>query len=180
MVATAVLVVLARLVDVVPPAMVVDVVQAGMGDTIWLSPGSPTAPGPGRSPAPSTVGLKVGGMQKTLTSVEAWVAPSSMHTPAGDPLEVMVRAGPCPNAPEFRWRHFVLGATVHWLSLVQGTAGGPWKLGENCCPQNPQKTNGCAERSAAVMLCVAVESANGIGRLPMNAAEVGGQSWLVG
>ena len=93
-VATAVLVVLAKLVDVVPPAMVVDVVQAGMGDTIWLSPGSPTAPGPGRSPAPSTVGLKVGGMQKTLTSVEAWVAPSSMHTPAGDPLEVMVRAGP--------------------------------------------------------------------------------------
>ena len=89
-----VVVVLAKLVDVVPPAMVVDVVQAGMGDTIWLSPGSPTAPGPGRSAAPSTVALKVGGMQKTLTSVEAWVAPSSMHTPAGDPLEVMVRAGP--------------------------------------------------------------------------------------
>ena len=32
----------------------------------------------------------------------------------------------------------------------------------------------------AVFVCVPVESANPIGRLPMNAAEAGGQSWLVG
>ena len=103
-VATAVLVVLARLVDVVPPAMVVDVVQAGMGDTIWLSPGSPTAPGPGRSPAPSTVGLKVGGMQKTLTSVEECAAPSIM-IPAGTPVSEMLVAVPWWNAPWSRCSH---------------------------------------------------------------------------
>src|SRR5947208_10269932 len=57
----AVLVVGARVVAVAVPAIVVDVVQLGMGAMIWLSPGSPTAPGPGRSAAPSTVALKVGG-----------------------------------------------------------------------------------------------------------------------
>jgi len=105
-VATAVLVVLlAKLVEVVvpppilvevvvPPPMVVDVVQPAMGARSWLPPGRATAPGPGRSPALSTVPLPDAGMQKTLTSVAACVAPSPMHTPAGEPFSVIVRAGP--------------------------------------------------------------------------------------
>ena len=90
-----VLVVPARLVEVVvAPTMVVDVVQPAMGATSWLPPGRATAPGPGRSPALSTVLLPDAGMQKTLTSVAACVAPSPMHTPAGEPFSVIVRAGP--------------------------------------------------------------------------------------
>src|SRR5262252_3458360 len=103
-----------------------------------------------------------------------------MQAPAGEPLSVMVRAGPCPKAPGFRCRHFVFGAVVHWASDVQGTAGGPWKLGANCWPQNPQKTNGCALRSWEVLLCDPVVRLKGIGSVPMKAAVAGGQSWLVG
>ena len=57
---------------------------------------------------------------------------------------------------------------------------GPWKVGANCWPQNPQKTNGCALRSWEVLLCDPVERLNGIGRAPMLAVAAGGQSWLVG
>src|SRR5690349_7443540 len=66
-------------------------------------PDSDTAPGPGRSPAASTVGLKVGGMQKMLTSVEVCAAPSA-RLPAGAPVSVIVRAPPPPgpNPPGFR------------------------------------------------------------------------------
>src|SRR5262249_61990575 len=71
-------------------------------------------------------------------------------------------------------------AFVHWASAVHGTAGGPWKLGENCWPQNPQKTNGCALRSAEVFVCVPVVRLNGIGRVPTKAGDAGGQSWLGG
>ena len=124
--------------------------------------------------------LNAGGMQKVLTRVEVWAAPSPRHTPAGVPTSVIVRAGPWPNAPEVRCRHFVNGAMVHCASAVQGTAGGPWKEGLNCWPQNPQNTKGCAERSVEVSDCDPVVRAKGIGRLPMNAAVAGGQSWLVG
>src|SRR5207248_8078742 len=69
----------------------------------WAVPGSETAPGPGRSPAASTVALKVGRMQKMLTSVEACPAPS-LRLPAGAPVSVIVRAPPPagPKAPGFR------------------------------------------------------------------------------
>src|SRR5438132_13581685 len=69
----------------------------------WAVPGSETAPGPGRSPAASTVALKVGWMQKMLTNVEAWPAPS-LRVPAGAPVSVIVRAPPPagPKAPELR------------------------------------------------------------------------------
>src|SRR6185369_3154917 len=56
-------------------------------------PDSVTAPGPGRSPAASTVALKVGWMQKMLASVELCAAPSVM-SPAGEPVSVMVFAPP--------------------------------------------------------------------------------------
>ena len=38
---------------------------------------------------------------------------------------------------------------MHSLSAAQGCAGGPWKVGANAWPQNPQKTNPWADRSAA-------------------------------
>src|SRR5207244_10778455 len=135
---------------------------------------------PGRSAAASTGALNAGGRQKVLTRVEVWAAPSPRHTPAGVPTSVIVRAGPWPNAPEVRCRHFVNGEVVHCASAVQGLAGGPWKEGLNCWPQNPQNTKGCAERSVEVSDCDPVVRAKGIGRLPMNAAVAGGQSWLVG
>src|SRR5437899_6477532 len=69
----------------------------------WAIPGSETAPGPGRSPAASTVALKVGGMQKMLTSVEGCPAPSLM-SPATEPVSVIVWAPNLagPKAPGFR------------------------------------------------------------------------------
>ena len=143
-------------------------------------PGSATAPGPGRSAAASTVALNAGGMQKVLTRVEVRAVPSLRHAFAGVPISVMVRAGPWPNAPDVRCRHLVNGDVVHWESAVQATAGGPWKVGLNCWPQNPQNTKGCAERSVEVSDCAPVVRAKGIGKLPMNAAVAGGQSWLVG
>jgi len=76
--------------------------SAGQGRSCAV-PWSVTAPGPGRSPAASTVALKVGWMQKMLASVEACPAPSLMF-PAGEPVSVMVCAPPPagPNAPPLR------------------------------------------------------------------------------
>jgi len=90
-VATAVLVLLLD-VDVVLPATVVDVV-AGQPRSCDV-PGRATAPGPGMSAEPSTVLLPDAGTQKTLTRVAGFAEPSPMHTPAGEPFSVIVRAGP--------------------------------------------------------------------------------------
>src|SRR5262249_60884254 len=109
------------------------------------SPGRDTAPGPGRSAAASTVALNAGGMQKVLTRVEVWVAPSLRHTPTGVPTSVMVRAGPSPNAPDVRCRHFVNGAVLHWASAVQGAGGGaPEPRGERWPPKPPETKGGRA------------------------------------
>src|SRR5262249_61550680 len=102
-----------------------------------------------------------------------------MPAAAGEPPSVMVRAGPCPKAPEVRCRHLGKLAFVHWASAVHGTAGF-WKVGANCWPQAPQKTKGCALRSWDVLLCDPVVRLNGIGREPRRAAAAGGQSWLGG
>ena len=177
----AVLVVVAgsELVVVVPARVVV--VHRGIGEISWLTPVRLTAPGPGRSPAASTVALKVGGTQKTLTRWAACEVPSSMHTPAGDPVSLMVRAGPCAKAPEVRCRQNANVASVHWLSVVQGTAGF-WNF-PNPLPQKPQNLKGCDPTgpggslvSTAVVDCVPVDNAKGMGRLPMKAADAGGQS----
>src|SRR6266446_10942931 len=70
----------------------------------WAVPGSETAPGPGRSPALSTVLLKVGPMQKMLTSVEAWPSPL-VRSPAGAPVSAIVLAVLDENAPGiFCWQ----------------------------------------------------------------------------
>src|SRR6266516_2089652 len=70
----------------------------------WAVPESATAPGPGRSPAESTVGLKVGWMQKMLTSVEGCPIPSVRSPAAGEPVSVIVWAPPPagPKAPGLR------------------------------------------------------------------------------
>src|SRR5262249_54793712 len=145
----------------------------------WDCPCRATAPGPGRSPAPSTIALNAGGMQKTLTSVVSCAAPSLMQAPLAEPVSLMVRAGPSAKAPLVRCLHLVKGAVVHWLSAVHALAGGPWKLGANAAPQKPQKTNGWA-RSTGVFDWLPVERPKGIGSVPMKALAAGGQSWLVG
>ena len=48
-------------------------------------PGGLSEPGPGRSASPSSARLPVCGMQKLLTSIPAWGAPS-VRPPAGDPF----------------------------------------------------------------------------------------------
>src|SRR5439155_20231177 len=70
----------------------------------WAVPKSETAPGPGRSPAASTVALKVGWMQKMLTSVEECPIPSVRSPAAGEPVSVIVWAPPPagPKAPALR------------------------------------------------------------------------------
>src|SRR5437899_10322430 len=61
------------------------------------APGSATAPGAGRSPAESTVALKVGGMQKMLTSVEACRV--LLIGPGGTPVSAIVWAALSPGRP---------------------------------------------------------------------------------
>src|SRR5439155_26100153 len=104
-----------------------------------VEPGSEVAPGPGRSPAESTVAFPDAGMQKTLTRFKGCTAPS-VRQPGATPVEVIVRAGPCLNAPGSRCRHLVLAPVVHWLSNVQG-CGGLSKPPANPVPQNPQNVN---------------------------------------
>src|SRR6266566_4627645 len=66
-------------------------------------PGSATAPGAGQSNPKSPPALKLGGMQKMLTSVEACAAPS-LIAPLGMPVSVIVSTPPPPRpkAPWFR------------------------------------------------------------------------------
>src|SRR5439155_24828443 len=124
-------------------------------------------------------------MHRTLTRPIGGAAPSGTQ-PGDMQVSVIVFAVPAlagSNAPSSRGRHLVKGAVVHWLSAVQATAGGPWKVGANCWAQKPQNTKLPPDpppRRAEVFDDVPVESANGIGRAPMLAAAVGGQSWLVG
>src|SRR5437870_13211913 len=57
------------------------------------------APGPGRSTVLSTLETKLGGMQKTPTSLATWASPS-VRLPPGNPVSVIVWALlPRPNAP---------------------------------------------------------------------------------
>src|SRR5436309_43876 len=76
---------------------------AGVYGLSCAVPGSATAPGAGRSPAESTVGLKVGGMQKRLTRVEACPSPL-VRSPAGAAVSVSVLTPPPagPKAPASR------------------------------------------------------------------------------
>src|SRR3989442_2543795 len=62
-------------------------------------PGRLTAPGPGRSPTLSIGTLKVGGMQKMLTRVDACGAPPVVIAPAATPVMLMERAWVLPKAP---------------------------------------------------------------------------------
>src|SRR5206468_5584243 len=120
----------------------------------WAVPKSETAPGPGRSPAESTVALKVGWMQKMLTSVEAWPAPSVM-SPAGVPVSLIVWAPPPagPKAPGLRCSQsgYAAGQAVLLVHAIgDGSRGagqaGVWSPAKQPLPrlftsrQKPQKT----------------------------------------
>ena len=82
-------------------------------------------------------------MQKTLARFEGAAGSLVMTAPAGEPVSLMVRAAPTANAPGFLCLHFGKphgGQTfAQSASEVQGTAGFA-NPGENCWPQNPQKT----------------------------------------
>ena len=96
----------------------------------WVTPGIETAPVPGRSAAESTRALKLGGMQKMLTSVAGFGAPPVVRAPAGEPVSAMVRVtsshgldgDPMPQkAPAVRCWHFVKLVTLaQSASVVQG------------------------------------------------------------
>src|SRR5215470_12171229 len=118
-------------------------------------------------------------MQKMLTNREAcesW----SVRSPAGTPVELMVWAVATLNAPGSRCSQSVKGAFVHSALDRHGCGGGPSKLGEVVRPQNPQKANcapgGVSAKCCAVLVCVPLLSANGIGRIPRNLPSGGGQS----
>ena len=51
--------------------------------------GTDTAPGPGRSPAESTMELKLGGAQVMPTMVAARGRPPTEREPAGDPISTI-------------------------------------------------------------------------------------------
>ena len=162
-------------------------------------PGRETAPGPGRSAAESTVALYDGGMGKMLTRVKACAAPSVRH-PGLIPVSVIVRANPAANAPPVRWRQNlqalapplpqVAGAAAQSASVTQdlarleGEASGPnWVAVPSPVLQKPKNTKLWGPTgpdgsgwSTDVLVCVPVERPNAIGRLPMNAADAGGQS----
>ena len=86
-------------------------------------PSIATAPGPGRSAAPSIKALNVCGMQKMLTSVAGFAGPPVVSVPEGDPVSTMVRATPLGvKAPPVRWPQLVKPLTAAQSVLaVHGT-----------------------------------------------------------
>src|SRR6266849_5387911 len=125
-------------------------------------------------------------MQKTLTSRSlcCWVM-SAMHAMAAAPFSVIVRASPCPKAPESRCAHLGKLVFVQFAFVVHGTAGGPWKVCPKLLRQKPQKVRSRATLSVVsfeTLVDAPVVSWNGIGSVPTKCSESagGGQSWLVG
>jgi len=123
-----------------------------------------------------------------LARVAAWAAPSATHD-AGEPVSVMVRAGPTLKAPGLCCLHVLQGLVsvlpqpvvneAQSESAVHGV-GGFLHVAVAALPQKGQKTSVWAVRSTDVWLAVPVVSAKGIGSEPMNCELGGGQSWLVG
>ena len=85
-------------------------------------PGRATAPGPGRSAAPSTSELKVSGIQKMLTRVAGFAGPPVESGPEGEPVSTIVRAVFWfVKAPGVRWPQLVNPVTaVQLLFEVHG------------------------------------------------------------
>ena len=81
-------------------------------------PGIATAPGPGRSAAPSTRPLKLGGMQKMPTNVEGLAGPPVVSAPEGVPVTLIVRVTSLAwKAPAVRCAQLVKPVTVAQVSL---------------------------------------------------------------
>src|SRR5436309_4902476 len=123
-------------------------------------------------------------MQKTLASVELFIAPV-VRSPAGSPTSVIESASACANAPLRFCSQLVNGEVVHWLSAVHpvGGVGGFWKPPSGFL-QKAQKIIDLpfpAPVLNAAFVAVPVVRAKGIGSPPISAPTCGGgQSWLVG
>src|SRR5439155_9533930 len=92
------------------------------------NPGIDTAPGPGSPPLVSVVESKAGGMQKTLTRVELFIAPL-VRSPAGSPISAIELASACAKAPLRFCSQLVNGEWMQSASDAQPFAGngGFWK-----------------------------------------------------
>ncbi len=144
-------------------------------------PISVAAPGPGRSAAESTSGLKVGGMQNTVTRVDGTGAPPVVAPVAGEPVTLIVRAMSSPlKAPGSFWRQCVKPVwAAQSESAVQET-GGFLNDVPDAFAQKPQNTFDCDVVLVAVSESDPVVRLKAIGRFPRNLPDGGGQSWLVG
>src|SRR5437899_11011855 len=123
-------------------------------------------------------------MQKTLASVEGFIAPS-VRSPAASPTSVIESASACAKAPLRFCSQLVNGEVVHSASEVHPFAGvgGFWKPPSGFL-QRPQKMFDLpfpAPVLNAVLVAVPVVRAQGLGSPPISALTCGGgQSWLVG
>src|SRR5437867_9931352 len=93
-------------------------------------------------------------MQKTLTSVALWSAPSAMQALGGVPVSVTVVANGFRNAPLLCCRHDVKFPFVHCESAVHECGGFSYAPLISASKQKPQKTRACAEVENAVFVCV--------------------------
>src|SRR6185503_9228441 len=162
-----------------------------------------TAPGPGRSPAPSIVASKVGGIEKMLTSVPTVGPPRRLMEL---PITVMVRLAPPfgPKAPCVRCSQLsaLLSVSAHapliampfsqhcrnWPPVVALTSKLPVPPGSATSRQKPEKTRVWELAVLPVSLVatvplhvtVPVVRLNATGSEPIEVMGSGGQSWLVG
>jgi hypothetical protein len=181
---------------VVAPGSVVVVGTTGGVQGLTVAHSSPTpgidaAPGPGRFPAASTVGSKVGGTPKTLTSV-AGTAPPRIPA-SGDPMVVMVLTVPPlgPKAPLSRCWHVSNGCTHAGPTAMPFSqhfwAGWANASEPSASRQKPENTRFWPPMLPSSFVgfvpvhdTTPVESAKPMGRFPRLSMGSGGQSWLVG
>src|SRR4029453_14487562 len=151
--------------------------------------------GPGRSPAASTVGSKVGRMVKMLTSVPPAGPPRRLVllptatmvrlAPPGGPKAPLVRCSQLSNSP--------LQAAPIAMPFSQQSWAVAGVLPRNApvpsaSRQNPENTRACTLAVLPVSLgagvplhaTVPLVSAKATGSVPMLKFSAGGQSWLVG
>ena len=129
----------------------------------------------------SVVESWAGGMQKTLTRVEACTAPP-VRSPPLKPDSSIIVASACAKAPLRFCSQLVKGTVVHCESAAHA-CGGFWKPPTGSL-QKPQKMLDLpfpAPVLNAVFDAVPVVRLKGIGSAPISAPACGGgQSWLVG
>src|SRR6185369_15375440 len=158
-------------------------------------PGIATAPGPGRSPAASTVGSKVGRMEKTLTSLAA-AGPPTMLAELPMAVTVLLLPPAGPKAPLLRCSQLSnvplqAGPTAMPFSQQSCAVAGvvPWKAPVlSASRQKPEKTRLWTLTVLPVSFVAVVpvhetvplERLKFTGSVPMLKLLLGGQSLLVG